>query len=84
MAVQTAWAADITQNTAVVINKGNKAKYNNKNITGIGHRAFEGCTALKTLNINSGSTLHIGRMAFAGCPALTTINFYCGDFDSFF
>ncbi len=52
-----------------------------ENITGIGHRAFEGCTALKTLNINSGSTLHIGRMAFAGCPALTTINFYCGDFD---
>ena len=34
VAVQTAWAADITQNTAVVINKGNRAKYNNKSITG--------------------------------------------------
>ena len=52
-----------------------------ENITGIGHRSFEGCTMLNTLTINSGSTLHIGRMAFAGCPALTTINFYCGDFD---
>ena len=51
------------------------------NITGIGHRAFEGCTALQTLNINSKSRLHIGRMAFAGCPALTTINFDCGEFD---
>ena len=51
------------------------------NITGIGHRAFEGCTALQTLNINSKSRLHIGRMAFAGCTALTTINFDCGDFD---
>ena len=30
----TAWAADITQNTAVVINSGNKTKYNNKSVTG--------------------------------------------------
>ena len=30
----TAGAADITQNTAVVINSGNKAKYNNKSIAG--------------------------------------------------
>ncbi|MBQ6049182.1 MAG: leucine-rich repeat domain-containing protein [Bacteroidaceae bacterium] len=52
-----------------------------ENITGIGHRAFEGCTALKTLTINSSSPLHIGSMAFAGCTALTTINFYCGNFD---
>ena len=28
------WAADITQNSAVVINSGNKAKYNNKSVTG--------------------------------------------------
>ena len=52
-----------------------------ENITGIGHRTFEGCTALKTLTINSSSPLHIGSMAFAGCTALTTINFYCGNFD---
>ncbi len=30
----TAWAADITQNTAVVINSGNKAKYHNKSVAG--------------------------------------------------
>ena len=30
----TAWAADITQNTAVVINSGNKAQYNNKSVAG--------------------------------------------------
>jgi len=30
----TAWAADITQNTAVVINSSNKSTYNNKSITG--------------------------------------------------
>jgi hypothetical protein len=30
----TAWAADITQNTAVVINSGNKAMYNNKSVAG--------------------------------------------------
>ena len=30
----TAWAADITQNTAVVINSSNKATYHNKSITG--------------------------------------------------
>ena len=28
------WAADITQNTAVVINSGNKATYNNKSVAG--------------------------------------------------
>ena len=30
----TAGAADITQNTAVVINSGNKAQYNNKSVAG--------------------------------------------------
>lgn len=30
----TAWAADITQNTAVVINSSNKSTYHNKSITG--------------------------------------------------
>ena len=52
-----------------------------ENITGIGHRCFEGCPSLKKLTINSVSPLHIGHRAFAGCPSLTTIQFYCGDFD---
>ena len=34
LAATTAGAADITQNTAVVINSGNKAMYNNKSIAG--------------------------------------------------
>ena len=34
LTAQTAWAADITQNTAVVINSGNKATYHNKSIAG--------------------------------------------------
>ena len=34
LTAQTAWAADITQNTAVVINSSNKSTYHNKSIAG--------------------------------------------------
>ena len=42
------------------------------NVTEIGERAFEGCTYLKTLIINSGSQLDtIGEQAFNNCYELT-------------
>lgn len=42
------------------------------NITSIGDRAFKGCTALKSINIESGVT-SIGESAFEDCPALALV-----------
>ena len=51
----------------------------NKDVTSIGSYAFTGCTNLKSVTCEAGSTLEIiGASAFAGCSSLTSINIPAG------
>ena len=66
---------------ASVINIGNSAFFDCKNltsitipksVTSIGRSAFEGCTSLTSIKISK-SVTHIGENAFKGCSGLTSI-----------
>jgi len=69
---QTAGAADITQNTAVVINSGNKATYNNKSVAGtVPADSYAG---------NQGSFISPGAIVVDGIELYLTIDGFNADY----
>ena len=52
------------------------------NVVAIGDRAFEGCTALTTVNLSGSRITTIGQSAFHGCTALTTVEFPADEYIS--
>ena len=72
LTAQTAWAADITQNKAVVINSGNKATYHNKSIAGtVPADSYAG---------KSGSFISLGAVVVDGIELNLTIDGFNVDY----
>ncbi len=71
----TAWAADITQNTAVVINSSNKSTYHNKSITGtVPSSSYTG---------QHGNFISQGAIVVDGIELNLTIDGFTADYSAF-
>ena len=69
------WAADITQNTAVVINSSNKSTYNNKSITGtVPSSSYTG---------QHGNFISQGAIVVDGIELNLTIDGFTADYSAF-
>ena len=75
MTATTAWAADITQNTAVVINSSNKSTYHNKSITGtVPSSSYAG---------QHGDFISQGAIVVDGIELNLTIDGFTADYSTF-
>ena len=75
MTAQTAWAADITQNTAVVINSSNKSTYEGKTITGtVPSSSYTG---------QHGNFISQGAIVVDGIELNLTIDGFTADYSAF-
>ena len=75
MTATTAWAADITQNTAVVINSSNKSTYHNKSITGtVPSSSYAG---------QHGNFISQGAIVVDGIELNLTIDGFTADYSAF-
>ena len=75
LTTMTAWAADITQNTAVVINSSNKSTYNNKSISGtVPSNSYTG---------QHGNFISQGAIVVDGIELNLTIDGFTADYSAF-